>query len=162
MPNQMGALPSCGSVWANRTDSGREQGARVVAGGGRLTSGDLAAGNFVAPTVFADVTDDMRIATEEIFGPVISAMPFDTLDEAVQRANATPYGLAAGVFTRDIGRAHQLANRLRAGSVWVNTYHALDPAVPFGGQKMSGYGKEGGVEHLEEYVTTKAVWMRLD
>jgi aldehyde dehydrogenase (NAD+) len=143
-------------------DSGREQGARVVAGGGRLTGGDFTAGNFVAPTVFADVTDDMRIATEEIFGPVISAMPFDTLDEAVLRANATPYGLAAGVFTRDIGRAHQLANRLRAGSVWVNTYHALDPAVPFGGQKMSGYGKEGGVEHLEEYLTTKAVWMKLD
>jgi aldehyde dehydrogenase (NAD+) len=78
------------------------------------------------------------------------------------RANATPYGLAAGVFTRGIGRAHQIVNRLRAGSVWVNTYDVLDPAVPFGGHKMRGYGKEGGAEHLDEYLTTKAVWMKLD
>lgn len=143
-------------------DAGRAEGARVVAGGVRLTEGDFAAGHFVAPTVFADVHDTMSIAREEIFGPVISAMPFDSLDEAVRRANATPYGLAAGVFTRDIGTAHRLVHRLRAGSVWVNTYHTLDPAMPFGGFKMSGYGKEGGHEHLEEYLGTKAVWMKLD
>ncbi|TIT61621.1 MAG: aldehyde dehydrogenase family protein, partial [Mesorhizobium sp.] len=76
--------------------------------------------------------------------------------------NDTPYGLAAGVFTHDIGKAHRLANRLRAGSVWVNTYHAIDPAVPFGGYKMSGYGREGGTEHLDEYLNTKGVWIRTD
>lgn len=142
--------------------SGKAEGARLVTGGARLLEGALAAGNFVAPTVFADVADDMRIAREEIFGPVISAMPFNSLEEAVQRANDTPYGLAAGVFTRDIGKAHMLSNRIRAGSVWVNTYHALDPAVPFGGYKMSGYGREGGAEHLDEYLNTKGVWIKID
>jgi len=143
-------------------DSGKAQGARLVSGGGRIVEGALAAGNFVAPTVFADVADDMRIAKEEIFGPVICAMPFDTLDEAVRRANDTPYGLAAGVFTRDVSKAHALAHRIRAGSVWVNTYHAIDPAAPFGGYKMSGYGREGGAEHLEEYLNVKGVWIKID
>ncbi|TIL50617.1 MAG: aldehyde dehydrogenase family protein, partial [Mesorhizobium sp.] len=78
----------------------------------------------------------------------------DTLDEAVERANNTPYGLAAGVFTRNVATAHQLSRKIRAGSVWVNTYHAIDPAVPFGGYKMSGYGREGGAEHLDEYLNT--------
>ncbi len=143
-------------------DSGKAQGARVVSGGGRVVEGALAAGNFVAPTVFADVGDAMRIAKEEIFGPVICTMPFDTLDEAARRANDTPYGLAAGVFTRDVSKAHALAHRIRAGSVWVNTYHAIDPAAPFGGYKMSGYGREGGAEHLAEYLNTKGVWIKLD
>ncbi|MEJ6781912.1 aldehyde dehydrogenase family protein [Aminobacter sp. Piv2-1] len=142
--------------------AGAEEGARLVAGGARLNEGPLAAGNFVAPTVFAGVSDTMTIAREEIFGPVISALPFDTLDEVVARANDTPYGLAAGVFTRDLGVAHQLSRRLRAGSVWVNTYHAIDPAVPFGGYKMSGYGREGGAEHLDEYLNTKGVFIRID
>lgn len=142
--------------------AGSEEGARLVAGGGRRTDGALAAGNFIAPTVFAGVSDEMRIAQEEIFGPVISAMPFDTLDEAVTRANDTPYGLAAGVFTRDVATAHRLSRRLRAGSVWVNNYHAIDPAVPFGGFKMSGYGREGGAEHLDEYLDTKGVFIRID
>lgn len=141
---------------------GVRQGARLLTGGARVTEGALALGNFITPGVFAGVTDDMRIAKEEIFGPVISALPFDTLDEAVRRGNDTPYGLAAGVFTHDIGKAHRLANRLRAGSVWVNTYHAIDPAVPFGGYKMSGYGREGGTEHLDEYLNTKGVWIRTD
>ena len=128
----------------------------------RITEGALAAGNFLAPGVFSGVTDDMSIAREEIFGPIISALSFDTLDEAVRRGNDTPYGLGAGVFTRDVGKAHQLANRLRTGSVWVYTYHAIDPAVPFGGYKMSGYGREGGTEHLDEYLNTKGVWIRTD
>nr|WP_319945998.1 aldehyde dehydrogenase family protein [Mesorhizobium sp. AR07] len=143
-------------------EDGTRQGARLVTGGNRITEGALGAGNFIAPSVFSGVTDDMRIAREEIFGPVISALPFDTLDEVVRRGNDTPYGLGAGVFTRDVGKAHQLANRLRAGSVWVNTYHAIDPAVPFGGYKMSGYGREGGAEHLDEYLNTKGVWIRTD
>ncbi|RWQ61149.1 aldehyde dehydrogenase family protein [Mesorhizobium sp.] len=147
---------------ASYLQAGTAEGATLVTGGERLMEGALAAGNFVAPTVFAGVSDDMRIAREEIFGPVISALPFDTLDEAVERANNTPYGLAAGVLTRNIATAHQLSRKIRAGSVWVNTYHAIDPAVPFGGYKMSGYGREGGAEHLDEYLNTKGVFIKID
>ncbi|MER8756481.1 aldehyde dehydrogenase family protein [Mesorhizobium sp. M0976] len=143
-------------------EAGTAEGAKLVTGGERLTEGALAAGNFVAPTVFAGVSDDMKIAREEIFGPVISALPFDTLDEAVERANNTPYGLAAGVFTQNLATAHRLSQKIRAGSVWVNTYHAIDPAVPFGGYKMSGYGREGGAEHLDEYLNTKGVFIKID
>ncbi|MDD2870217.1 aldehyde dehydrogenase family protein [Neomegalonema sp.] len=143
-------------------DKGRAEGARLEAGGGRLSEGFFAYGNFIRPTVFAGVADEMTIAREEIFGPVISAMPFDDLEEVVARANATPYGLAAGIFTRDLSTAHRLANRIRAGSVWVNAYHAIDPALPFGGYKMSGFGREGGVEHLHEYLNTKSVVIRID
>ncbi|WP_376705740.1 aldehyde dehydrogenase family protein [Mesorhizobium sp. ISC25] len=143
-------------------EAGTAEGAKLVTGGTRLVEGALAAGNFVAPTVFAGVSDDMKIAREEIFGPVISALPFDTLDEAVERANNTPYGLAAGVFTQNLATAHRLSRKIRAGSVWVNTYHAIDPAVPFGGYKMSGYGREGGAEHLDEYLNTKGVFIKID
>jgi aldehyde dehydrogenase (NAD+) len=143
-------------------EAGTAEGAKLVTGGARLTQGALASGNFVAPTVFAGVSDEMKIAREEIFGPVISALPFDTLDEAVERANNTPYGLASGVFTQNVATAHQLSRKIRAGSVWVNTYHAIDPAVPFGGYKMSGYGREGGAEHLGEYLNTKGVFIKID
>ncbi|MER8390633.1 aldehyde dehydrogenase family protein [Mesorhizobium sp. M1340] len=143
-------------------EAGTAEGAKLVTGGTRLVEGALAAGNFVAPTVFAGVSDDMKIAREEIFGPVISALPFDSLDEAVERANNTPYGLAAGVFTQNLATAHQLSRKIRAGSVWINTYHAIDPAVPFGGYKMSGYGREGGTEHLDEYLNTKGVFIKID
>ncbi|MER9060801.1 aldehyde dehydrogenase family protein [Mesorhizobium sp. M0633] len=143
-------------------EAGTAEGAKLVTGGTRLVEGALAAGNFVAPTVFAGVSDDMKIAREEIFGPVISALPFDALDEAVERANNTPYGLAAGVCTQNLATAHQLSRKIRAGSVWVNTYHAIDPAVPFGGYKMSGYGREGGAEHLAEYLNTKGVFIKID
>ena len=141
---------------------GRQEGARPLAGGERLTEGALGRGYFVPPTVFADVRDEMRIAQEEIFGPVISAIPFTDIDEVVRRGNATMFGLGSGVWTRDVGKAHRLAKSIRAGSVWVNCYQAMDPAMPFGGYKMSGYGREGGQEHLEEYLNTKAVWIRTD
>ena len=139
---------------------GQQEGARALAGGGRATEGDLAQGFFVPPTVFADVKDEMRIAQEEIFGPVISAIPFDDIDEVLKRANATTFGLGSGVWTRDVAKAHRLAKGIRAGSVWVNCYQAMDPAVPFGGYKMSGYGREGGLQHLDEYLNVKAVWIK--
>ena len=139
---------------------GRQEGARSLSGGQQLTEGEYGKGYFVPPTVFADVRDDMRIAQEEIFGPVISAIPFTDIDEVIQRGNATTFGLGSGVWTRDVGKAHRLAKAIRAGSVWVNCYQAMDPAVPFGGYKMSGYGRESGRQHLEEYLNTKAVWIK--
>jgi aldehyde dehydrogenase (NAD+) len=140
--------------------TGRQEGARAVTGGARLTEGLLAQGYFVPPTVFADVRDDMRIAKEEIFGPVLSAIPFRDIDELITRANATMFGLGSGVWTRDVSKAHRLAKAIRAGSVWVNCYQAMDPAVPFGGYKMSGYGRESGLQHVEEYLNVKAVWIK--
>jgi aldehyde dehydrogenase (NAD+) len=142
--------------------SGKQEGARAVAGGERLTDGLLAKGYFVPPTIFADVRDEMSIARDEIFGPVISAIPFTDIDEVIQRANATPFGLGSGVWTRDVSKAHRMARAVRAGSVWVNCYQAMDPAVPFGGYKMSGYGRESGLQHLEEYLNVKAVWIKTD
>ncbi|VWX49959.1 Putative aldehyde dehydrogenase DhaS [Novosphingobium sp. 9U] len=140
---------------------GKDEGAGLVTGGAQLTEGDLGKGYFVSPTVFKDVSDTMTIAREEIFGPVVSAIPFDDLDEVVRRANDTPFGLGSGVWTRDVSKAHRLARAVRAGSVWVNCYQVMEPNVPFGGYKMSGYGRESGREHLEEYLNTKAVWVNM-
>jgi aldehyde dehydrogenase (NAD+) len=140
--------------------SGVAEGARVLAGGKRVGHGALARGNFVEPTVFAGVADSMRIAREEIFGPVISAMPFDEVDEVIRRGNDTPYGLGAGVWTNTLDHVQRVSRGLRAGSVWVNCYQVMDPAVPFGGYKMSGYGRESGAEHMEEYLQTKSVWLK--
>src|ERR1700686_4536630 len=139
---------------------GQKEGAKALAGGARLTEGALSKGYFVPPTVFANVEDNMRIAQEEIFGPVISAISFKDSDDLIQRANATAFGLGSGVWTRDVSKAHWVVKALRAGSVWVNCYQAMDPAVPFGGYKMSGYGRESGKQHLEEYLNIKAVWIK--
>ncbi|MDB5827663.1 MAG: aldehyde dehydrogenase family protein, partial [Variovorax sp.] len=140
--------------------TGKSEGARAVAGGNRISDAALAEGYFVEPTVFAGVDDSMAIAREEIFGPVISAMPFDSVDEVIRRGNDTQYGLGSGVWTRDIANAHKVSRGLRAGTVWINCYQAMDAAVPFGGYKMSGYGRESGTEHMDEFLQTKAVWIR--
>ncbi len=141
---------------------GHAQGAKALAGGERLMLGALAKGFFVAPTVFAGVNDDMRIAREEIFGPVLSALPFDDADDAVRRANDNPYGLGAGVWSKNVSTVHRVARGLRSGTVWANCYQVMDPAIPFGGYKMSGFGRESGVEHVQEYLQTKAVILKLD
>jgi aldehyde dehydrogenase (NAD+) len=134
-------------------DSGRSEGAKLVCGGERV--GDK--GYFIQPTVFADVQDDMKIAKEEIFGPVMSIIPFKSVDEVVERANRTEYGLAAAVWTRDIKKAHSIADNVRAGTVWVNCYTVLDPRSPFGGFKQSGIGRELGEYGLQQYTEVKSV-----
>jgi aldehyde dehydrogenase (NAD+) len=144
----------CGYV-----DIGVREGARPVTGGERIESGGLDAGYFVRPAVFADVNDEMRIAREEIFGPVASVLPFDEIDEVIRRSNATSYGLGGGVWTQNLGRAHRTAHALRTGVVWINGYGYFDPAVPFGGYKMSGWGSELSSHSLEGYLVTKAVWV---
>ena len=138
-------------------DSGLDEGATAVAGG----SPSNGSGYFVEPTLFTDVSDDMRIAREEIFGPVLVAMPFDSLEEVAERANDTEYGLAAGLWTRDISNAHKLAGMLDAGNVYINTWGGGDPAAPFGGYKASGIGREKGHHNLEAYLETKTVWTQL-
>jgi aldehyde dehydrogenase (NAD+) len=138
---------------------GKEQGARIVAGGYRDTQGANAEGYYVRPTIFADVTNDMTIAQEEIFGPVLCIIPFDTEEEAVRGANDTIYGLAAGLWTNDVARAHRVAKQLQAGQVFVNRYGCYDFASPFGGFKQSGWGKEYAIHSLASYTKMKAIWI---
>jgi aldehyde dehydrogenase (NAD+) len=139
-------------------DKGKKQGARCVTGGERL--GDK--GYFIKPTIFADVADDMAIARDEIFGPVLSVIKFHDIEEVIRRANGTDYGLAAAVWTRDIGKAHAIADRVRAGTVWINCYDVFDAAAPFGGFKRSGFGRELGEKSLDNYTELKTVTIALD
>ena len=127
-----------------------------------LGGGHAGPGFYVPPTVFTGVDQGMTIAREEIFGPVLSVIPFDGVEEAAAIADATEFGLAAGVWTRDVGKAHALAGRLKAGTVWINTYNRFDAAAPYGGVKQSGFGRENGGEVLREYTDTKTVWVALD
>ena len=138
-------------------EQGKAEGARCLTGGGR--HGER--GYFVEPTVFSEVSDDMKIAREEIFGPVLSLLRFSDIKDVADRANRTFYGLAAGVWTRDVSKAHCLANKIRAGTIWVNCYNVLDPGAPFGGFKMSGMGRELGLAGLEAYTELKTVTMGL-
>lgn len=140
-------------------DLARKEGGRIVCGGERL---DLDGGFYYKPTVIADLSNDSRVVQEEIFGPVLTVQPFDSEDEAVALANSTPYGLASGVQTTNLARAHRVADRLQAGIVWVNDWAMLDPAVPFGGVKDSGYGREYGPEALDAYTKVKSVVVSLD
>jgi betaine-aldehyde dehydrogenase len=156
-----GALISAGhrDLVMKYIDSAKTEGARLLTGGKALQPAGNEGGYFVAPTVFADCTDDMTIVREEIFGPVMSVLPFDTEEEVVQRANSTDYGLAAGVFTSDNTRAHRVIHQLEAGICWINSFGASPAEMPVGGYKLSGLGRENGREALDHYTQTKSVYV---
>lgn len=141
----------------NYINKGNSEGATLLTGGGHTDTG-----YFVEPTIFTDVDEKMSIAREEIFGPVVVAMPYEDLDEIIERANNTPYGLAAGLWTENLKNAHYVADRLKAGSVWVNCFNLTDPSIPFGGYKESGFGREMGSYALENYTEVKSVWIDLN
>jgi aldehyde dehydrogenase (NAD+) len=141
---------------------GLESGARLVTGGHRVEGVDDGHGFYYAPTIFADVDNQSRLAQEEIFGPVMAAMPFDDDDEAVSLANATAYGLASGVWTSDLARAHRMTKRLESGSVFVNTYRAMTPSMPVGGYKQSGIGRENGMDAVLDFTRVKSVWIETE
>jgi aldehyde dehydrogenase (NAD+) len=138
-------------------DAGKAEGAEVAAGGEPVRGDDFDRGFFIAPTVFANVDNRMTIAQEEIFGPVLSTIPFDDEEQAIEIANSTRYGLASGLWTRDFSRAHRLSHSIHAGTVWVNTYRGAAAQAPFGGVKQSGYGRERGQHALVEYTRVKNV-----
>jgi len=141
-------------------EAGKSEGAKLIAGGNRVfVNGGK--GFFVEPTIFGGVRNDMKIAQEEIFGPVLATMSFDDLDQVIELANQNPYGLAAAVWTRDLKKAHYVSRQLRAGTVWINTYGLMDAALPFGGYKSSGFGRELGQAALDHYTEIKTVWMNM-
>ena len=141
-------------------EAGKKDGAKLIAGGNRVSvNGDK--GYFIEPTIFGDVKNDMKIAQEEIFGPVLSVLTFEDIDEVIDRANSNPYGLAAAVWTRDVKKAHSVSRRLKAGTVWINTYGLMDAALPFGGYKNSGFGRELGAHAMEHYTELKTVWLNM-
>ena len=141
---------------------GKREGARLACGGGQPKDPALAKGFYHEPTVFTEVDNRMQIAQEEIFGPVASVIRFRDEDEAVRIGNDVIYGLAAGIQTKDLKRAHRLAKRLQAGTVWINTWHMIEPNSPFGGYKLSGYGRENGVAMVEHLTRLKQVWVDLN
>jgi acyl-CoA reductase-like NAD-dependent aldehyde dehydrogenase len=141
-------------------DAGKADGAKLVAGGNRVSI-DGGKGFFIEPTIFGDVKNNMKIAQEEIFGPVLSVLTFDDVEEVIEQANNNPYGLAAAVWTRDVKRAHNVSRRLKAGTVWINTYGLMDASLPFGGYKSSGFGRELGAHAMEHYTELKTVWLNL-
>lgn len=138
--------------------NGIEAGAEIVTGGSRL-SGDLAPGYFLSPTIFTHEDDSLSIVREEIFGPVVAATPFDDWEDLIARVNTTPYGLAGGVWTQDVSRAHRFARAIHAGTVWINGYGLFDAAAPFGGYKESGFGREMGKDAIELYTQVKTIWV---
>ena len=142
-------------------ESGKKDGAELVAGGSRVDVRGDGKGYYFNPTIFDRVDNNMKIAREEIFGPVLATISFKDFDDVIEKANNTIYGLAAGIWTRDVKRAHKAARLLKAGTVWVNTYNILEPTMPFGGYKMSGFGRELGREAIEQYTQVKSVWIDL-
>ena len=138
---------------------GKAEGASVVAGGNAAKVNGK--GYFVEATIFDGVKPEMTISREEIFGPVLAVLAFDDVEEAVHLANQSMYGLAAGIWTRDVSKAHRVAHAIRAGTVWINTYNIYDPAAPFGGYKQSGFGRDLGRTALDGYLETKTVWVAL-
>ncbi|OLC23377.1 MAG: betaine-aldehyde dehydrogenase [Chloroflexi bacterium 13_1_40CM_55_7] len=141
-------------------ETGKREGAKLIAGGNRV-SVDGGKGFFLEPTIFGDVTNDMKISQEEIFGPVLATLSFDDIDQVIDLANRNQYGLAAAVWTRDIKKAHSVSRQLKAGTVWINTYGLMDAALPFGGYKSSGFGRELGMHAIEHYTELKTVWLNL-
>ncbi len=158
---QLGPVVSAGQMKSvlDYVDIGRKEGAKLACGGERATGGDLDKGYFVRPTLFTDVTNDMRIAREEIFGPVLAVLKYDTVDDAVAMANDSIFGLSAGVWSEDIDTAKAVAAKLRSGTIWINEWHMLSERAPFGGYKQSGVGREFGDEGLNEYTELKTLYV---